>query len=249
MSENWRKLQNELATASNVGKALHRTKATTQKKKKADARNFPNKWKQQKERIIEAKKHVNQEAVRTVDAIDTLKKGKKFLLGLDCEYVGAGPDGKIDILARVSIVDEEGNCVYDKYVAPTQEVTDYRTDVSGVRASDLVKGIPFDNVRSEVSDIIQGNIVVGHALHNDFRVLQLNHPKSKIRDTSKYRLIQKKCNVPGRSPSLKAIAQMLLGLSIQSGEHSSVEDAKVAMAAYRMFKNPWEQMVRQKYRE
>ncbi|KAK0428491.1 hypothetical protein QR680_010835 [Steinernema hermaphroditum] len=240
-SENWRQLQTEIAGSS--ANSTSRTKKTTSTKKK---KNVPNK-KQQKQfaaKVAEAKG-----SATVVDPSDIFKNGKKQLLGIDCEYVGAGPDAKIDVLARVSVVDEEGICVYDKYVAPTQQITDYRTEVSGIRASDLVNAVPFDTVRSEINEIIDGNIVVGHALHNDFRVLQLNHPKNKTRDTAKYRLIQKKCGLPGRSPSLKLIAQKLLGLSIQSGEHSSVEDAKVAMAAYRMFKNPWEQMVKQKYRD
>ena len=51
------------------------------------------------------------------------------LLALDCEMVGVGADGKRSILARVSIVNEDGNVIMDKFVAPTERVTDYRTAV------------------------------------------------------------------------------------------------------------------------
>lgn len=60
---------------------------------------------------------------------------------MDCEMVGVGDDGKESILARVSIVNQFGCCVYDKFVRPTERVTDYRTKVSGVRRTDLMNGI------------------------------------------------------------------------------------------------------------
>jgi hypothetical protein len=44
------------------------------------------------------------------------------------------------MLARVSIVNSHGCTVYDKHVTPQETVTDYRTAVSGVRASDLKNG-------------------------------------------------------------------------------------------------------------
>ena len=41
--------------------------------------------------------------------------------------VGVGEKGSDSILARISIVNQFGNCVYDKFVKPTEEVVDYRT--------------------------------------------------------------------------------------------------------------------------
>lgn len=54
--------------------------------------------------------------------------------------VGGGVDGKDNLLARVSIVNHFGQCLYDKYVKPTEKVTDYRTFVSGIRPHDIEKG-------------------------------------------------------------------------------------------------------------
>lgn len=54
--------------------------------------------------------------------------------------VGVGPQGEDSILARVSIVNQFGKCIYDKYVKPTEKVTDYRTAVSGIRPKDIKKG-------------------------------------------------------------------------------------------------------------
>lgn len=60
-------------------------------------------------------------------------------LAIDCEMVGVGPF-KEDALARVSIVNEFGYCLYDKFVKPKLPVTDYRTEFSGVREEDLKNG-------------------------------------------------------------------------------------------------------------
>lgn len=61
---------------------------------------------------------------------------------MDCEMVGVGPGGEESMLARVSIVNYFGKCVYDKYVKPTEKVTDYRTAVSGIRPADIKHGKP-----------------------------------------------------------------------------------------------------------
>lgn len=54
--------------------------------------------------------------------------------------VGVGPAGEESLAARVSVVNQFGKCVYDKYIKPTQPVTDYRTAVSGVRPERLQQG-------------------------------------------------------------------------------------------------------------
>lgn len=61
-------------------------------------------------------------------------------VAMDCEMVGVGPEGEESMLARVSIVNYFGKCVYDKYVKPTEKVTDYRTAVSGIRPADIKNG-------------------------------------------------------------------------------------------------------------
>ena len=66
-------------------------------------------------------------------------------VAMDCEMVGVG-DGKESILARVSIVNHYGSPLYDKFVKPRENVTDYRTFVSGVRPEDLKNGKPFPHI-------------------------------------------------------------------------------------------------------
>ncbi|MGH0135835.1 UNVERIFIED_CONTAM: hypothetical protein FKN15_029152 [Acipenser sinensis] len=66
-------------------------------------------------------------------------EGLTKAVAMDCEMVGVGQSGEDSIVARVSIVNHFGKCIYDKYVKPTEKVTDYRTAVSGIRPKDLKK--------------------------------------------------------------------------------------------------------------
>lgn len=88
-------------------------------------------------------------------------------IALDCEMVGVGIKGKKSNLARVSIVNSYGDCIYDKYVMPKEEVVDYRTAFSGITQSDLEIAVEFSIVQKEVRDLLKDRILVGHALRND----------------------------------------------------------------------------------
>ena len=60
---------------------------------------------------------------------------KKTVFAIDCETVGVAKkdysslyrkkEKKYSTLARVSIVDKSGDCIYNEYVKPSQEVIDY----------------------------------------------------------------------------------------------------------------------------
>ena len=66
----------------------------------------------------------------------------------------------------------------------------------------------------------------------------LSHPRKDIRDTSRYRPFKEMFN--GRNPSLKALSERVLGVSVQKGEHDSVEDARATMRIYTVVKRIWE---------
>uniref|UniRef100_A0A3B3ZPP2 RNA exonuclease 4 n=1 Tax=Periophthalmus magnuspinnatus TaxID=409849 RepID=A0A3B3ZPP2_9GOBI len=163
-------------------------------------------------------------------------------VAIDCEMVGVGPDGEESILARVSLVNQFGKCIYDKYVKPTEKVTDYRTHVSGIRPEDIKNGEDIDTVRKEVAEILQSRIVVGHAIHNDLKILLLDHPKKKIRDTQKYEPFKKMAK--SRRPALRVLCKEVLNVKIQQGEHSSVHDAQATMRLYTTVKKQWEAQIK-----
>ncbi|KAL5111410.1 RNA exonuclease 4 [Taenia crassiceps] len=180
----------------------------------------------------------------------SLVKTKSFTgvtraIALDCEFVGVGFEGKDDALARVSVVNQFGHVILDAYVRPKEKITDYRTNVSGITPLHMRKGGPaksFDAVQAQVSELCKGRILVGHAIHNDLKVLMLSHPKKCIRDTSRYGPFRKLFK--GRYPSLKALSERILGVIIQKGAHDSVEDARATMRIYTMVKKVWEAQVK-----
>ncbi|KNC99928.1 uncharacterized protein SPPG_05300 [Spizellomyces punctatus DAOM BR117] len=176
-----------------------------------------------------------------LDGMDVSERAKTKVgkyIAMDCEMVGVGEDGTQSVLARVSLVNFHGHTLLDKYVLPQEEVTDYRTWVSGITPELLKNAISFKQVQKEVADLIKDRIVVGHALKNDFQALLLDHPHRLVRDTSLYKPFR--AMAKNRAPALRRLAKDLLGLQIQSGEHSSVEDARVAMLLYRKVKVEWE---------
>lgn len=156
-------------------------------------------------------------------------------IGIDCEMVGVGPR-KVSALARISMVNQFGHTVYDKFVKPDEPITDFRTFVSGIRPVDLKDGLPIDIARSEVEQIIRGRLLVGHAIRNDLAALGIRHPPAFVRDTSVY--FKQMFN--GKVPSLKRLSETLLNVKVQTGEHSSVEDAKATMRLYTLYKKDWE---------
>ncbi|KAL5414129.1 hypothetical protein PMIN03_003378 [Paraphaeosphaeria minitans] len=173
-------------------------------------------------------------------------------IALDCEMVGIGPEPKKDsALARVSVVNYHGHQIYDSYVQIPEKVTvtDYRTDVSGIEPRHLRKDVarPFKEVQDDLKILLAGRILVGHAVKNDLDVLILKHDKRYVRDTSKYSKFRELAQIPGRTPSLKILAEKLLGVEIQVGAHSSVEDARATMALFRLEKEGFDLEVRERY--
>lgn len=83
-------------------------------------------------------------------------------------------------------------------------------------------------------NLLKGKILVGHAIKNDLDMLYLSHPKSMIRDTSKFKKFREIAG--GKAPSLKKLAKEFLEIDIQIGKHSSVEDARATMLLFRLFR-------------
>ena len=170
---------------------------------------------------------------------DLVKKhastGLTKAIGIDCEMVGVGPK-KQSALARISMVNQFGHTIYDKFVKPDEKITDYRTFVSGIRPGDLKDGLNIDIARGEVEEIVRGRVLIGHAIRNDLAALGIRHPPAFVRDTSIYF----KTMFNGKVPSLKRLSETLLNVKVQTGEHSSVEDAKATMRLYTLYKKDWE---------
>ncbi|KAL8950650.1 MAG: hypothetical protein Q9222_003334 [Ikaeria aurantiellina] len=177
------------------------------------------------------KDHINEGISPTADA------GK--YLSIDCEMVGVGPTPDNEsALARVSIVNYHGHQIYDSFVHAKEQVTDYRTFVSGITPKLLQQARTFETVQADVAQLLDGKILIGHSVKNDLEALLLGHPKRDIRDTSRHPAYRQLAG--GKTPGLKRLAKQLLGIEIQGGEHSSIEDARATMLLFRREKDGFE---------
>ena len=158
--------------------------------------------------------------------------------------VGVGPGGRESALARVSIVNFDGDQIYDSYVKPREEVTDWRTHVSGIASKHMREARTFEMVQNDVCSVLQDRILIGHSVRKDLEALLLSHPRYSIRDTAKHQPYRQL--VGGGSPKLKLLASELLGIEIQTGEHSSIEDARATMLLFRRDKDAFESVYARK---
>ena len=173
------------------------------------------------------------------------KAERTRIVALDCEMVGVGEAGRRNNLARVALVNAKGQSVYSRFVKPVEAVTDYRARITGLSAANLTAAagaVSFDEARGVVSALIRGRVVVGHALRNDFKVLDLVHPVSLVRDTSRYQPLRLASD-QGKTPSLRALAARVLGQNIQAGVHDPALDARTALALYQRCAQEWERSV------
>ncbi|KAG0430978.1 Small RNA degrading nuclease 5, partial [Dictyocoela muelleri] len=120
-------------------------------------------------------------------------------------------------LGRITILNNNGEIIYDKYVKPENEVIDYRSEYSGLTPDLLVNAISFESMKNDIQKIIGINtVIVGHSLENDMAALRSYH--HLIIDTSKlYR--GRDC----RKIKLKELARKYLKKQIQVNEHCSIE--------------------------
>ena len=170
------------------------------------------------------------------------------LVAIDCEMVSVGsPENRRRILAKISLVDSELQALLDEYVAPTEEVTDYKTEISGITEEHLYcENIrTFNDVMNDVKSKLEHKVIIGHALKNDFEVMNYSsHPMHLIRDTAKYREIRDKKHKDS-TPSLKSLVKKHLRQDIQSGEHDSIIDARAVVNLYLKFRDTWEKDIAQ----
>lgn len=180
---------------------------------------------------------------------------RDLYFAIDCEMVGVGPGGLRSALARVSVVNWDGDVVFDTHVKVPEPVTDYRTFVSGIRAEDIESDMAMDvdHCRAVVASLIYGKIIVGHGLQADLEVLGLSHPWCDVRDTAAYIPFMRVRTVGHEENAkammfprrLKELAHEILGMEIQreGAEHCPVEDALAALELYKTCRVEWEMLM------
>ncbi|XP_038681552.1 RNA exonuclease 4 isoform X2 [Tripterygium wilfordii] len=166
-------------------------------------------------------------------------------VAMDCEMVGGGSDGSIDICARVCLVDEDENIIFYAYVQPEIPVTNYRYELTGLTKEHLKDAVPLMEVKDEILKILyngepverlrldggKARLLVGHSLEHDLYCLRMKYPVHLLRDTAKYQPLMKTNLV---SHSLK--------YDIQTAVHDPYEDCVSVMRLYKRMRSQDHQM-------
>lgn len=182
--------------------------------------------------------------------------GPGTIVALDTEFVSVkqsevemNADGEqqtirpmVYALARVSVVRgtgaDEGEPLIDDYIMSREKIYDYLTSFSGIREGDLD---PRHSAHNLVSLKVAykklwillnlGCTFLGHGLKMDFRVANIQIPKSQVIDTSDAFYLEAK----KRKLGLAFLAYILLKEDIQIETHDSIEDARTALKLYRKY--------------
>jgi hypothetical protein len=145
---------------------------------------------------------------------------------VDCEMVKSARGGE---LAKVTLLNWTGTVCYKRLVQPPVPVGDYKTRYSGITTA-MLQGVTtsLKDVQGDLLNLIFANdIVVGHALQNDLKVLHLEH--RMVVDTV---LVFPHPDGPPKRMALRRLAKEHLGREIQmKGQtgHDSAEDALAAL--------------------
>ncbi|KAG8477693.1 hypothetical protein CXB51_027662 [Gossypium anomalum] len=196
--------------------------------------------------------------------MDEMHNGKaQKAVAMDCEMVGGGSDGSIDLCARVCLVDEDENIILHTYVQPQIPVTNYRYEVTGLTEDHLRDAIPLNEVQDKIMKILyngesvgrippdggKARLLAGHDVQHDLDCLRIKYPGFLLRDTAKYRPLMKTNLV---SHSLKHLTKTYLGqhhgvlfyrYNIQCGIHDPYEDCISVMRLYKRMRGQDHQQV------
>lgn len=153
-------------------------------------------------------------------------------LALDGEFVLVRDKERDEFcLARLSIVDYDGNVVLDANCTVELPVVDHLSRFSGVHPEHLtpegaVRALwSLKRVRRALQWLVEaGHCFVGHAIRGDFLVCGVSVDEGHLLDTAELYY-----DGTGKLASLSGLCDMHLQRSIQAGEHDSLEDAVAAL--------------------
>ncbi|KAH7654812.1 Exoribonuclease II protein [Dioscorea alata] len=185
--------------------------------------------------------------VSSLTMADANEQGPE-VVALDCELVGGGSDGTLDLCARVCLIGENENLIFHSYCKPLIPVTNYRYEITGITEENLINAPPLEQVRSRIEEILcngetpwrarilggKARILVGHDLEHDLWCLDMYYPGHLIRDTAQYQPLMRTNSIPH---SLKYLTKTYLGYEIQTGIHHPYEDCVAALRIYKKMRS------------
>lgn len=149
---------------------------------------------------------------------------------MDCEMCLAASG---HVVTRVSLINFDNEVLLDEFIKPEEEITDYLTKYSGITPEKL-EGVntSLKDIQNKLLGIIsEDDVLIGHSLENDLKVLKLRH--KTVVDTS---LIYEHTGGSSLKPSLRWLAQKYLNQFIQgdASGHDSIEDAKASLSLVKL---------------
>ncbi|XP_026453953.1 uncharacterized protein LOC113355334 isoform X2 [Papaver somniferum] len=151
-------------------------------------------------------------------------------VALDCEMVGGGSDGTLDLCARVCLIDENENVVFHTYVVPELPVTDYRYEITGIKEENLRDAMPLKEVKEIIQKILyngeslwrsrlvggKAKLLVGHEIEHDLKCLRMEYPEH---------LFRYEIQSGVHDPYEDCVATMRLYKRMRAEDHPTTEDS------------------------
>ena len=142
-------------------------------------------------------------------------------VAIDCEFdQGHGKN----VPCKVSIVNSKGEIIVDTLIHNSDILIRSHKDIHGIDQRMLIDAPKYDHVRDFVMSICQECIFVGHSVKQDLKVMGIGEVY----------FIDTATAMDGHQPKkLKDVAGKQLNAFIQEGIHSSLVDARAALAIFR----------------
>ncbi|KAA1471282.1 PAB-dependent poly-A-specific ribonuclease subunit PAN2 [Dentipellis sp. KUC8613] len=164
-------------------------------------------------------------------------------------------------LARVSVLRGDGRKLgvpfIDDHIHTSEVIVDYLTEFSGIRFGDLDPHTspytltPLKLVYKKLRLLVdRGCIFIGHGLSKDFRIINIFVPPEQVIDTVDLYFVKSR----QRRLSLRFLSWFILGETIQTDTHDSIEDARSALMLYKAYhefeeKGTFDEKLEELYRE
>ncbi|RLN90917.1 hypothetical protein BBJ28_00000319 [Nothophytophthora sp. Chile5] len=163
-----------------------------------------------------------------------------FAIDVECVATGSGTNDR-DV-ARIAMVDEDEQVVFDQYVQPSKPIVSYLTQLTGITERDLEGAPNLAEALTQLKAILPvESVIVGQSIKKDLDWLTLQKPtdyKQEFDVADLFRLPMQATNgvVRYRYFSLRHVAKYLLGNDIQEADHDPVIDARYAMKVFKQFR-------------
>ena len=142
-------------------------------------------------------------------------------VAIDCEF----DQGKArNIPCKVSIVNYDGEIILDTLVDNKDIRVRSHVEIHGISDDMLLEAPSFAAVKAHVLSLCRDCTFIGHSVKQDLKVMEIagvNYIDTALAIDSK------------QPKKLKEVAKQRLNASIQEGTHSSIVDARTALAIFR----------------